>query len=394
MLFIFKNTKHQQENKMKKLLILSVSVLSVLLSAATAEYRFLTLGDIHFENASYHGTPGIKHRTKYSQAYADMWKKSMPELFTASAKLLDKDVPFVIQLGDFTQGYLSVKEQRAKMLVDSFNTVKSYYPNHKLLFTKGNHDTKVFGPKMTKDKDGKAIPVVVKDKNGKESIAVTDGWDNPTYAKAFLPVIEKELGQKIAGSNFAFRHGEDLYIFFDGQIKASTSINFLKKTLARNPKNRYVFFISHLPVLACSPGVPGWLAPRSKEVTDMLLKHNTIVLTAHTHVPSLIKAKDGKNPGSISQLVVSSIGYAWNTGKPFGYRDQNLESFLKKLPEKTANSKRSKGSLDYLKALQIECFELYTNATGFVILKVRNDGVDAEIYNSPSGKPAAVKKLK
>ena len=368
--------------------------LSAMLFAATAEYRVLTLGDIHFENASYHGTPGINHRTRYSQQYADMWKKAMPELFTASAKLLDKDVPFILQLGDFTQGYLSVKEQRAKMLVDSFNAVKSYYPNHKLLLTKGNHDTKFFGPKMTKDKDGKMIPVVIKDKNGKESIAVTDGWDNPTYAKAFLPVLEKEFGQKLSGSNFSFRHGEDLYIFFDGQIKASTSYNFLKKTLTQNPKNRYVFFISHLPVLACSPGVPGWLAPRSKEVAEMLFQHNTIILTAHTHVPSLIKAKNSKDKGSITQLVVSSIGYAWNTGKPFGLRDPDLESFLKKLSPKTAENKRNKGSLEYLKSLQIECYELYSNANGFVILKVSDNGIDAEIYNDPSGKPAAVKKLK
>ena len=377
---------------MKKFIIFSLSVFSALLFAATAEYRILTLGDIHFENISYHGTPGIKHRTKYSQAYADMWKKAMPEIFTTSAKLLDKDVPFIIQLGDFTQGYLSVKEQREKMLLDSFNTVKSYYPKHKLLFSKGNHDVKAFGPKMTKDKDGKPVPVIIKDKNGKESVAITDGWDNLTYAKVFSPVIEKELGQKVSGGNFAFRHGEDLFIFYDGLCKHSISISFLKKTLAKYPKNRYVFFITHLPVFACSPGVPGWLVPRSREIAGMLFKHNTIVLAAHTHVPSIVKVSDGK--GSITQMVASSIGYAWNTGKPFDYRDKNFDSFYKKLPEKTANSKRSKGSLDHLKSLKIDTFELFSNANGFVILKVRDNGVDAEFYTDPSGKPAAVKKLK
>lgn len=377
---------------MKKLFTFLLLTLSALLFAATAEYRVLTLGDIHFEDISYHGTPGIKHRTKYSKAYADMWKKAMPELFTASAKLLDKDVPFIIQLGDFTQGYLSVKEQREKMLVDSFNTVKSYYPNHKLLFSKGNHDVKAFGPKMTKDKDGKAVPVIVKGKNGKESIAISDGWDNPTYAKVFSPIIEKELGQKVAGGNFAFRHGEDLFIFYDGLCKHSISISFLKKTLAKYPKNRYVFFITHLPVFACSPGVPGWLVPRCKEIAAMLFKHNTIVLAAHTHVPSIVKVSDGK--GSITQMVASSIGYAWNTGKAFALRDKDFDSFFKKLSARTANSARNKGSLDYLKSLKIDTFELYSNANGFVILKVRDDGVDAEIYNDPSGKPAAVKKLK
>ena len=376
---------------MKKLLVFVLTAVSALLFANTAEYRVLTLGDIHFENAKYHGTPGIKHRTRYSSAYANMWKKAMPELFTASAKLLDKDVPFVIQLGDFTQGYLSVKEQRAKMLTDAYNAVKAYYPNQKLLFTKGNHDVKVFGPKMTKDKDGKPVPVITKDKKGKDIVAITDGQDGTTYAQAFLPLIEKELGTKVA-SNYAVRHGEDLFIFYDGLCKATTSLNFLKKTFAQYPKNRYVFFITHLPVFACSPGVPGWLAPRSKDIANILFKHNTIVLAAHTHVPSLIKVSDGK--GSITQLVVSSIGYAWNTGKPFGIRDENFDSFFKKLSPKTVNSKRSKWCLEYLKSLKIDTYELYSNATGFVILKINDKGVDAEIYNDPSGKPAAVKKLK
>ena len=377
---------------MKKFFVFLFTLFAAILFAGTAEYRILTLGDIHFEDVKYHGFPGVKYRTRYSSAYTDMWKKAMPEIFTTSAKLLDKDVPFIIQLGDFTQGYLAQKEQRAKMLVDSFNTVKSYYPNHKLLFAKGNHDVKIFGPKMTKDKDGKMVPVIVKDKNGKEKVATYDGWDNPTYAKTFSPVIAKELGQKVDGGNYAFRHGEDLFIFYDGLCKNTISMKFLKNTLKQYPKNRYVFFITHLPVFACSPGVPGWLVPRSKEIAGLLFNHNTIVLAAHTHVPSIVKVSNGK--GSITQLVASSIGYAWNTGKPFGYRDQNFDSFFKKLPAKTVNSTRSKGSLDYLKSLKIEGYELFTNATGFVILKVRNDGVDAEFYTDPSGKAAAVKKLK
>ncbi|MBE6362293.1 MAG: hypothetical protein E7054_01430 [Lentisphaerae bacterium] len=375
---------------MKKIIFIFVAAFAALFASAS-EYRVLVLGDIHFENAKYHVYPGVKYPTKYSKAYDNMWQKAMPELFTASAKLLNKDVPFVVQLGDFTQGYLALKEQRAKMLVDAFNAVKSYYPDHKLLFTKGNHDTKVHGPKIVKDKDGKETVVMVKGKNGKETAAIAQGWDNPTYAKVFVPIIEKELGQK-AGSNFAFRQGEDLFIFFDGMIKARVSINFLRDTLKKNPKNRYVFFITHLPVLPCSTGVPGWLAPRSREIFDMLIQHNTVILAAHTHVPSLIKVKGEK--GSISQLVASSIGYNWNTGKPFGNRISNRDEFFKCLTPAKQNNKRAKAPLAHLKTLNVETFELYSNATGFVYLKISDKSVDAEFYTDKSGKVAAVKKLK
>ena len=375
---------------MKKIFSIFIAVFAALFAFA-AEYKVMVLGDIHFEKKEYHGVPGINYPTKYASKYANMWKRAMPELFTASAKMLDKDFPFVIQLGDFTQGYLALPEQRAKMLVDSFNTVKSYYPNHKLLFAKGNHDTKVHGPKIVKDKDGKETVVMVKGKDGKEVAAIAQGWDNPTYHKVFVPIIEKELGAK-AGSHYAFRQGEDLFIIFDGMIKASTSINFLRNTLKQYPKNRYVFFISHLPVLPCSLGVPGWLAPRSNEIFNMLIEHNTIILAAHTHVPSLIKVKNEK--GSLTQMVASSIGYNWNTGKPFGNAINNMDEFFKALPPSKQNNKRAKAPLVHLKSLTVETFELYNNATGFVILKIGDKGVEAEIYNNPSGTPAAVKKLK
>ena len=96
---------------MKKIIFIFVAAFAALFASAS-EYRVLVLGDIHFENAKYHVYPGVKYPTKYSKAYDNMWQKAMPELFTASAKLLNKDVPFVVQLGDFTQGYLALMQNR------------------------------------------------------------------------------------------------------------------------------------------------------------------------------------------------------------------------------------------------------------------------------------------
>ncbi len=401
---LYQTNKKKGKNTMKRFFTIAALLFSVVLFSAE-NYRVLVLGDIHFERAEYHGVPGVKYRTRYSPDYAKMWINAMPSLFNAAAAKVDKDVPFIIQLGDFTQGYLALKEQRAKMLVDSFNAVKSYFPNHLLLFAKGNHDVKVHGPKMVKGKDGKETPVMIKAKNGRESVQITTGWDNPTYFRTFLPVIKQELGKAWsdpeknpdvflpnAGGNFAFRYKDDLYIFYDGFIKSSTSVNFLRNTLKKFPKNRYVIFITHLPLFPCTSKDPGWLLPRRKNVIDMLFQHNTIVLAAHTHRPSLMKVSNGK--GRITQLVSSSIGYAWNTGKPFDYLCKDFDSMLKMASPATLKRPRAKVPLDHMKTLKIESFESYKNAAGFVILKVGDNGVDAEFYATPSGKPVTVKKVK
>lgn len=336
---------------------------------ATKEYRVLVLGDIHYDAPQYHVIPGMKYRTKFSKKYHAMWQKEMPELFTASAKLLDKDVPFVAQLGDFIQGYLPLKEQRAKMLDDAFKCVKAFYPDHKLLSVPGNHDNQCYGPKS-----------VVKSLK-----------DYQTYAEVFTPHISRELGREIK-NNYVIRHGEDLYIFYDTYIKPDDSIKFLKATFKTYPKNRYVFLLTHLPLFASCTASPGWLMPYYRQVADILFAQNAIVLAAHTHVPSVIKVSNGKN--SITQMVASSIGCKWNTGKPFGVRAASFGEMLKRVLPARQVKPMHKKPIDFLKSLKIESYELYDNATGFVYLNVSDKGVFAEFYTDKSGKPAAVKQLK
>ena len=94
------------------------------------------------------------------------------------------------------------------------------------------YDIIEFDPKMTKDKDGKPVPVMGKNKKGQQAVQITTAQDNATYTSVIVPLMEKQLGQKATG-NYAFRHGEDLYIIYDGMISYRVSFKFLQETLKK-----------------------------------------------------------------------------------------------------------------------------------------------------------------
>ena len=106
----------------------------------------------------------------------------------------------------------------------------------------------------------------------------------------------------------------------------------------------------------------------------------------------LTEFSNGK--GKITQMVSSSIGFAWNTGNPFSVRSRSFAEMLNRVLPKRLVKPLHKYPIAFLKSLKIESYELYNNATGFVYLKVSDKGVFAEFYTDKSGKPAAVKQLK
>lgn len=358
---------------MKK--FISMLLLTVLaLFACAADYRVLVFGDLHFDAPEYHSLPGKKPGFKIRNDYIKMWQEKTPLLLTAAAKQLDKDVPFIIQCGDFTQGDAVGEENQIKMFNDGFAKVKSFFPNHKLLPVKGNHDIRTYPV------DAKTNAVLKR----KNTNAYTD--------KAFTPFAAKELGTPVK-DHYTVIHNNDLYIFYDGFQKAKNSIKFVKDTLAANPDVRNIFFITHLPVIPCSTGDPGWLLAGYQELAKMLMSRNAIIFTAHTHQPSIVKINDGKN--TLTQMVFSSIGSSWSTGKEAQTTVKSTEEFRKKLYWKKAKYKRSIAACDFLDKQKPELFELYDrSATGFTVIKVTDNGITAEIHNNDSGKPTLVKKLK
>jgi hypothetical protein len=310
-----------------------------------------------------------------------MWRGKSQELLKTSAKMVNENFPFVIQLGDFIQGYAVTPESLEQMLAESFSAVKKFFPNHKLLSVKGNHDIR---RQITRSVDGKIVSTAL--------------WEHQVYEQVFLPLTSAELGRKSVKSNYAVSYNGDLYIFYDdfAEPQPQTSINFLKETLAAHPDARNIFFMTHVPLLPCSINKPGWLLPAAPEVMQILAqRRNVIILAGNSHQPSFLQVRIGDN--TLTQLVVSSLGYCWNSGRDAEILANGKKEFYDALEKREKQSPNTPLAKQQLDSVKVEKMIIYNRDTmqGFAVLKIRDNGsVDAEIYNSTSSRPAAVIKLR
>ena len=176
---------------MRKFLLLFAAVMFLLCgcqsqkACAQHSYDVMVLGDLHYDGMEYHTSKAVTGaRAKERVRNCTMWQEATPKLLAAAAKQMNKDIPFVIQVGDFTQGDCDTFELHEKMIRDGFAKVKSYFPNHKLFPVRGNHDVRM-----------------LKGNNGTPTI------------RAYFPLIAKELGVEKVTGTYTVRQGKDLYIF-------------------------------------------------------------------------------------------------------------------------------------------------------------------------------------
>ena len=347
----------------RKFFALFLTVLfAVVLTAA--DYQILAIGDIHYDAAEYHpANTGNKWQLQERSRNAAMWQKSSRDLLAASAKVLNDSFPFVVQLGDFSQGDSDTPELQKKMLLDAFRDVKQFYPAHKLLAVKGNHDYRL-----------------------------TKGTDHAPFNNDFLQLIAKELGKDSISSNYTVLYNNDLYIFFDCSLDAKTSINFVDKALKDHPDTRYVFFLTHYPVFPCYHNTPGGIIPGRAQIRKLLASRNAIILAAHTHIPSFISVTLPE--GNLTQLVLSSMGHQWNLADKPAVQDKNYDEFCAKIPASALNREHPKTVVAEMRNFQINEYTRYTSNSGFAIIKINDNNVTAEIYTDPSGTPWLTKTLR
>ena len=331
-------------------------------------YKIVVMGDAHFDNMEFHKAAPPTSGKKYERSRnITMWKAKSPALFAAAGKRAAAEhAAFAVQLGDLVQGDCDDAKTQGAMIRKGFAAIKKNFPGIPLLIVKGNHDIRT----LKKNRD------------------------NAAANAALLPIISKDLGTKVTKTScYAFMRGRDLYIAIDGFIPAKATEAFVKKTLAAHPDTRYVFFMTHLPILPASIRAPFWLVPGYDRIAGMLETRNTLILAAHTHSPSLSTRVTKR--GKLTQLIVASLGNAWSSKRIKG-RSSDWEGFAsaveREIPKAKNPEKIRKRWADWKSSGDMTFQYLFANS-GFVVLEIDDEQVVAHYYINRSAKPAASLKL-
>ena len=198
-------------------------------------------------------------------------------------------------------------------------------------------------------------------------------------------------------ANYTLTLGGDLYIVIDGFCPAEECAGFVRRSLEAHPRARYVFLLTHLPVLPASSGGPFWLLPGHYEIAALLETRRAVILAAHTHGFSLVTRTTRR--GEIVQLITTSMGSEWNPQRiartrPFGWND-----LIARSKESEKGVKRSGGKDKLQRQWQeMESQGSYTlrrffTNSGFTVIEASPEGVTAYLYGDDSGHPAETIKL-
>ena len=350
-------------------------------------YRILMLGDIHFDGSAYHVREPENQVQKNGRARnLAMWNGKSQEMLAEAASKLDETFPFVIQAGDLIHGDCDTEELQKKMFRDMFAFLKRTFPRLPVLPVIGNHDLRLLDsePRWNEyDETGRCLQQI-------------SGEYGPVR-DALMPCVAREAGlpEVPATTDYAIRHGRDLYIFID-PFQPGGVRGFIRKTLAENPDTRYVFLVTHLPLLPCDPSkiLALWLVPDLEEVAGMLAERNAVILTGHTHYHQLVQYRHPK--GTLTQLVVSSMSTNWRHPEPMKLWAADYAEYARKMSP-------------YVDVPQLACFPAKnypvhrtwcceiggkrSSTAGYAVLQIDDAGIRAEIYTGGSAPELTLKLL-
>ena len=222
---------------MKKYFVMPLLCAAFILSAGES-YNFYMVSDTHFGTAD-----SFAERVSDAKRYrAD---KAMPvyrEVFADMAKKSDQNTKFMIHVGDVIEGNAKDDLAQQKEFEKAIAFFKEYF-KFPVYYVRGNHETS----------GGKA-----------------------GYINGLLPEISRTAGKKLKASTYAFRQGEDLFIFVDCYSRGWAE--FIEKTLdEQKSKPRYVFVTMHEDRL-----VP-FRDAVTQRIFNKLAGYKSVVLHGHTH---------------------------------------------------------------------------------------------------------------
>ena len=347
-----------------KIIIIIISFFCIF---ALRAYEVLVLGDLHYDSLDVRSDadklrPGLKRELERN---LERWQSSIPLMLEAAGKIAtEQNVVFAVQLGDFIQGDCGSRKLQEKAFCDALGEVRKRLPLSIPFYPlKGNHD--------------------IRGKGAEEA-----------YRNIMIPYLDATLIKDNAVSkseNYAFVHDKDLFILFDS---IRPDISFLENTLNLHPNTRYVFFLTHIPVLPCLQYQPaevvfwyfGDKPQERKKLLSLLSSRNAIVLSAHIH--KRVFCRYVSPEGIITQLSSYSMpgskkndDYHELTNLTFKeYFDRDAHG-RKELQNKKIKSVMS----DY--EGKISLYTEFHPAEGFCILKIDDNEVKADLHFGASENP-------
>ena len=329
------------------------------------DYQVTVLGDTHYDDIKYHASkPEKPYQIEEQERNIRMWANGDSDAMLAAASSLTSDsTPFVIQTGDISQGDCDSVEDQQKMISDAFDKISSHFGGKKVFSVIGNHDIRFRSPAKT---------------------------DISTAEKVFVPAQEKQLGKKSRSGNYTVRHGKDLFIFFGAYSTSDrAAYDFVSSALNQNKDARHVFYITHVPLLAWSYTHP---TPGHDKIVPLLLSRNAIILSGHTHRSSLLTLTKGDK--KLTQFVVSSIGADWKKDTVWEKSFDNVDKFMQSKKESIRKRDSVIKRMAELKKYKITTADVYSQKSGFAVLKVKGDTVSADLYLDDSRNPVQTFVLK
>ena len=360
-----------------QLLILLLLGAAVLFAGDNSSYNIAFIGDIHYDRMEFHDTSKIKHlglpqkdyvfnkdgyyswrlQTKWVEINKGasiekntplnemMWKKYTPTLLDNAAKQAKADkVKYTFQLGDMIHGDCYDYNLHKNNLEKALQQLTSRFDN--VLAVTGNHDTR--------------------------GIDGDKAWN--AVINTHLDKTIKNLNRK--NTNYSFTIGKDLYLCYDVM---NVNIKFFEDAVKANPGFRYLFFISHVPLLPTGKhSVRNILSDDIKRLFALLEKHDAIIISGHTHKISFVEYFNKSEKRRMSQFILNST---------VRYPGKQLK-FKEEVPAKDSfapNAGKNKELWNMFYKDRVTT-KLHTNGTGYAIMRVSDKGVYMDYRNLNSDK--------
>jgi hypothetical protein len=323
-----------------------------------ALYGLPLLGDLHYDQWAHHDLDWVKAEKakdlRQIEGYVKVTETHTPQLFQTVKTCISGapvKVPAVVQVGDFVEGLCGSQDLQSLQFRDAMAFVEKSKLGAPFLLTKGNHD--ITGP------------------------GAREAFDD-----VLLPWMSTQCGSKLNAANYTWRHGRDLFVFFDAY---KPDLDWLDEQSAVARDARHVFFVIHPPVVPYNARANWHVFDRSSEAAERtrllawLGKHTALVLSGHLHRYALLTRV--AEPGPFVQFAINSV--VRNPREvprkvKHGLADYNAD-LLELEPNFSPKSRDERRAWIEREKPHIRDFD-YARVPGYAMLWVYDDAVEADVY--------------